>query len=200
MMTFMRRRRNDGERGAAMVELAFILPLFILMIFGLIEFGLLFRERLTIASATSSAARTGATLGTEEDADWRILQALEAGLYDQVDTSVLISVEIFKANPTTGAKAGPVDRYVYNPSLLGCKWVPCPDPSSPPIVNGSPATYPPSSRDTTLDPTGGGLDVLGIEVNYQHTTATNIVPFLNRTLTERALVRLEPDVFGSGGP
>ena len=189
-------RRRSDERGAAMVELAFILPLFVLLIFGLIEFGLMFRERLTIASATSSAARTGATLGTEESADWRILQALEAGLYDQVDTSVLISVEIFKANPTTGAKAGPVDRYVYNPSL-GCKWDPCPDPASPPIVNGNPATYPPSSRDTTLDPSGGGLDVLGIEVRYQHTTATNLIPFLNRTLSERALVRLEPDVFGT---
>jgi hypothetical protein len=32
---------------------------------------------------------------------------------------------------------------------------------------------------------------------YHHDTVTDIVPFLDRDLTERALVRLEPDVFGT---
>ena len=199
-MMFSRRQNAEKERGAAMVELAFVLPLFILLIFGLIEFGLLFRERLTIASAVSSAARTGATMGQNDEADYRILQALEAGLYDQVDASVLISVEIFQANPVTGAKAGPVDRYIYDGSLVGCKWSPCPDPSLAVIPYGSPATYPPSVRDTTLDPGGGGLDVLGVEVVYQHSTVTNLMPMLDMQLTERALVRLEPDVFGAATP
>jgi hypothetical protein len=181
-----------------MVEMALIAPLFILLVFGLIEFGLLFRERLTIASATSSAARTAATLGTQEDADWRILQALEAGLYDQVDTSVLISVDIFLADEDSGAEAGPKNTYVYNPAT-SCKWVPCLDPAlGPPDYTGQ--TYAPSTRDTSLDPSGGGLDVLGVKVVYQHNTATNLLPFLNTQLTERALVRLEPDVFGTSTP
>jgi len=55
-------RQNGRERGAVMVEMAVVLPLLLLLILGAIEFGLLFHERLTIASATSSAARTGATM------------------------------------------------------------------------------------------------------------------------------------------
>jgi len=192
-----RRRKDDDERGVAMVELAIVLPIFILMIFGMVEFGLMFRERMTIASAASSAARTGATLGTEEEADYRILQALEAGLYDQVDASVLISVDIFRATPSGTKVLGDINRYIYDASLGGCKWIPCPDPTSVPIPYGSPDGWWPVDRDTTLT---GGIDVLGVEVVYQHDTVTNIIPFLNRQLTERALVRLEPDVLGGTGP
>ena len=108
-------RRTGRERGAVMVEMAVILPLLLLLVIGAIEFGLLFHERLTIASAASSAARTGATMGIRDEADYAILQALEAGLYDQVDTSVIIRVDIFKADPITGQKTGNYDRYLYQP-------------------------------------------------------------------------------------
>ena len=199
--TRWRQRHTADERGATMVELAFILPLFILLIFGLLEFGLMFRERMTIASATQSAARTGATMGTSDEADFRILQALEEGLVGQVDPGVILTVDIFKANPVTGEPLGPRDGYVYDGSVSGCKWDPCPDPTLATIPFGSPATWPPSVRDTILEASsGGGLDVLGVEVVYRHSAITNVLPYLNRDLTERALVRLEPDLFGSAGP
>lgn len=192
-----RRETTTRERGAALVEMALVLPLFLLLVFGLIEFGFLFRERLTVASAVNSAARTGATMGTEAEADYRILEALEAGLYDQVDTSVLIRVDIFKANPVTGAKTGSYNRYKYVATNTGCKWNPCPDPSLGPVTYGNPATWgDPAGRDTQLDPGGGGLDVLGVEVVYHHSDLTGWIPGIDRNLTERALVRLEPDVFG----
>lgn len=190
------RTRARDDRGAALVEMAVVLPLLVLLVFGIIEFGLLFREKMTIASAATSAARTGATMGTREEADFRILQALEAGLYDQVDTSVLISVEIFKANPVTGAKTGSKDVYNFEPSLP-CNWDPCPDPSQPGGADFGTGTWQPSTRDTTLEPTGGGLDVLGVEINYHHYSITSLIPGIDTDLSERALVRLEPDVFGS---
>ncbi len=195
-------RRDDprrNERGAALVEMAFVLPVLILLIFGSLEFGLLFKERLTIASAASSAGRTGATMGTRPEADFRILQALEAGLYDQVDAAVLISVDIFKADEITGAKTAFVNTYTYDPTDPTCKWIPCPDPANPSFGGyGAPSGWgDPALRDTELDPGGGGLDVLGVEVTYHHTPITNILPSLDRDYAERALVRLEPDVFGS---
>lgn len=185
------------EEGAALVEMAFVLPVLFLLIFGALEFGLVFKERLTIASAAASAGRTGATMGTREEADIRILEALEAGLYDQVDASVIVTVEIFRADTVTGAKTTDVNSYDYRPALP-CKWDPCPDPD----IVGSPPDYGglwiPSGRDTTLDPGGGGLDVLGVEVTYDHDPVTNLFSFLDRNFAERALVRLEPDTFGSG--
>lgn len=187
--------KHQRERGAVLVEMAFMLPVLVLLIFGSLEFGLIFKERLTIASAASSAARTGATMGTRAAADFRILEALEAGLYGQVDAGVLISVDIFKADPVTGAKdLGAYNRYVYVGGS-GCKWTPCPDPDNF-VAYGAPSLWgDPSNRDTSLDSGGAGLDVLGLEITYQHTAVTNILPALNRNFTERALVRLEPDVF-----
>lgn len=183
-------RRTGRERGAVMVEMAIVLPLLLLLLIGGIEFGLLFHERLTIASAASSAARTGATMGIRDEADFAILQALEAGLYDQVDTSVIIRVDIFKADPITGQKTGSYDRYLYQPGSPGCKWSPCPDVAE----DGPVGSWEPASRDTTLDEGGGGLDVLGVEIIYHHTAVSGFIPGMDRDLTERALVRLEPGV------
>jgi len=48
-----------------------------------------------------------------------------------------------------------------------------------------------------LDPAGGGLDVLGVEITYHHTAVSGLIPGVDRDLTERALVRLEPSTFGT---
>ncbi len=188
------RIRARDETGAAIVEMAIVLPLLILLVFGIVEYGLLFKEKLTVASATTSAARTGATMGTRDAADMRILEAIEAGLFDSVDSSVLISVEIFSANPSTGAKLpGKINTYSFAPATP-CRWTPCPDPSDPSFAYGGP--WVPSGRDTTLEAAGGGVEVLGIQVNYHHSSITDLIPGVDRDLSEIARIRLEPDVFG----
>jgi len=196
MITEKRQRR--GERGAAMVEMAVILPLLLLLVIGILEYGLLFGEKLTIAAATSSATRTGATMGQEDTADIRMLEALEAGLYDQVDAGVLISVEIFRAVAVDGTKTADINTYDYFPSDLTCKWDPCPLPGHPRFGYGG--SWWPEYRNTTLFPGGGGLDVLGIEVTYFHTSITDLIPGVERAFHERALIRLEPDTFGTAPP
>lgn len=189
----MFKKKADNESGVAIVEMAIVLPLLILLVFGIVEYGLLFKEKLTVASATTSAARTGATMGTLEAADFRILEAIEAGLFNQVDSSVLISVEVFRADPVTGAKTGDVNFYSFTP-VTACRWTPCPDPTDATFMYGG--SWIPAGRDTTLEPTGGGVDLLGIQVNYHHTSVTNLIPGVDRDLTEIARIRLEPDVFG----
>ena len=187
-------KRLKREDGATLVEMAFVLPVLILLIFGSVEFGLAFKERLTVASAANSAGRTGATMGDRAEADIRILEALEVGLYDQVDIGVIISVEIFKADPVTGVQVGPTNTYLFDGMDPTCKWIPCPDPAHPTFAYGG--AWTPDTRDTTLDPSGGGLDVLGVKVTYHHSPVTNMFSYLERDFVERALVRLEPDVFG----
>ena len=90
----------------------------------------MFRERMTIASATQSAARTGATMGTSDEADFRILHALEDGLVGQVDPGVILTVDIFQANPVTGEPLGPRNGYVYDGVASGMQVGPVsrPDP------------------------------------------------------------------------
>jgi hypothetical protein len=188
-------RRIKREDGASLVEMAFVLPVLILLIFGSLEFGLAFKERLTISSAANSAGRTGATMGDRAEADIRILEAIEVGLYDQVDPGIIVRVQIFRADTNTGAMTTDVNTYTYDGSDPVCKWIPCPDPDVPGYGYGG--SWVPANRDTTLDPGGGGLDVLGVQVTYHHTPVTNILLYLERDYAERALVRLEPAVFGS---
>lgn len=49
------KRRRDGERGAAAVEFALVLPILMLIVFGVIDFGF----ALNRYSAVSNAAREG---------------------------------------------------------------------------------------------------------------------------------------------
>jgi Flp pilus assembly protein TadG len=53
-------RRVRGERGAALVELALILPLFVILVFGVIEFGLTYNNYITIRQGVREADRQGA--------------------------------------------------------------------------------------------------------------------------------------------
>ena len=76
----LRRRRQNNERGAALVEMAMVTPLLVLLVFGILEFGLAFRDRLTVSNATQSAGRVAAALGNSDEADYAVLQAVEQSL------------------------------------------------------------------------------------------------------------------------
>jgi len=73
-ITRLRTRRRRGERGAALVEAAFITPVFALLIFGMIEFGLTFRDYLTVANVSRDGARAASAYGDSLYADYNIIQ------------------------------------------------------------------------------------------------------------------------------
>ncbi|TDK25720.1 pilus assembly protein [Arthrobacter crusticola] len=53
-------RRQDGERGAVAVELAFVLPLLLLILIGSIEYGRVFFIQNSLTHAAREGARNGA--------------------------------------------------------------------------------------------------------------------------------------------
>lgn len=55
-----KRARGAGERGAAMVEFALILPILLVLIFGIIDFGFLFNAQVSLTQATREGVRLGA--------------------------------------------------------------------------------------------------------------------------------------------
>ena len=61
-------RRGRGERGAVLVEFAFVLPILVLFVFGIVEFGRGYNARLELASAVREGARAAAVGGTTVDA------------------------------------------------------------------------------------------------------------------------------------
>jgi hypothetical protein len=60
-MPMTRRRRAHGEKGAAAVEFALVLPLLLMLLFGIITFGLAYHEKLALANALREGSRFGAT-------------------------------------------------------------------------------------------------------------------------------------------
>ena len=51
------RRGSTRERGAAMVEMAIVLPLLLLLVFGIIEFGRLYNAQVTLTHAAREGIR-----------------------------------------------------------------------------------------------------------------------------------------------
>jgi len=54
----MRFRYRRGERGAAAVEFALVLPVLILLVFGLIEFSRVYNIQISLSNAAREGART----------------------------------------------------------------------------------------------------------------------------------------------
>ena len=61
----MLRRRNGrrDQRGATLVEFAFVLPVFILFLFAIIDFGWLFTQFLGVKQSAREGARLAIGLG-----------------------------------------------------------------------------------------------------------------------------------------
>ena len=77
-----RPEQGTGERGAAVVELALVLPLLLFVLFGVIDFGRMLNAQLTLTEAAREGARAAA-LG--QDANARV-QATATNLHGVTDT------------------------------------------------------------------------------------------------------------------
>ena len=186
--------RNAGERGAAAVEMAIVVPVLVLMAFGMLEFGLAFKNKLNMSHAVNQSTRNATVMGQDDYADIEILKALDAALNSNLDA--VTHVDIFKADANGDPLPGEFDRYKPDPST--CGWDPCPDPDEGTPVYGNPTGYEPCLRDITLD--AGGVDTIGVQVEYTHTWITGVLGLPNPTWHETARARMEPDLTGSGSP
>lgn len=216
-------RFNDRERGASLVEMAIVVPLLLLLLFGIIEFGVMFRHRLTVANATQAAGRVGSALGTDENTDYEILNALSQGL-DTLASGVdsVKYVAIFEAdgngNPIGGCSlpggGGRCNVYAYQKDFWTsppCDWNPCPfEPATGAGTLGGGwgddfGAGSPPERDTELP----GLGVLGVRVYYAYDWITGgLLPLPGRAcssppnacFSDVALFQFEPEQFGVAAP
>lgn len=170
-------RRRRGERGAALVESAIVILPLCLIVFGIIEFGFIFKDSLTLSSASRAGARTASALPNQtqfltltRDAT---AQAATATSFAPGDT-----MRIYKSNPS-GAPSGSCPGstcavYTWNGSSWG----------------GASGDWDHNTHQACL---GGAIDSVGVEVNLTHDSITGFFPFVEgMTLTERTVMRLEP--------
>lgn len=183
------RKRHRDEEGVTLIETAMILPLLLLLALGAAEIGFLVVDYLTVTNAAREGARVGSAAGdyvdsvTGIDADDLIVEAVEQ-VACNLEYSTLQSVSVYKAD-ANGDPIDPANALNEYTGTVHCSTavigLSC--------ANGCP--WAPSSRDRTLP----GLDYLGVEVVFDHQPITGFIP-LDVTYTERAVMRLEPNVKG----
>src|SRR5690606_13659227 len=101
----LRRRGGDGERGAAAVEAALVLPLLIVLLFGIFEIALLVNDNLLMSQAARSAVRTAVALPRDPGFDAEAATAA-AGVLGADNQGSIEGLIIYRADPATGRPAG----------------------------------------------------------------------------------------------
>lgn len=71
-------KANNRERGASVVEFAFVLPLLLVIVFGIIEFGIILFDKAVLTNASREGARAGIVVGTARLTDAEITARVES--------------------------------------------------------------------------------------------------------------------------
>jgi Flp pilus assembly protein TadG len=192
-------RRSRGEKGAALTEFVFIVPLLALIVAGVFEFGLAWRDSLTVSNALRSGARVGSNAGDDRLADYTILKSLEAALRE-VSSVQIQRIVIYKATtsnsavPATCAAGTSVSGScnVYDAADLALTSADFTGTTS--CSSGAPdAAWCPLDRENSQ---ALGADYLGVWIRIRHNWVTGFFPPAGTGLTmeDEAIMRLEPRV------
>jgi hypothetical protein len=185
-MTHFRKRR---ERGATLVEMALVAPMFFLALFAVIELGLAFKDYLTVSSGARDGARAGSVFGNDQRADILVLRGVQNSLaVGGVGGSGQVRVQI--SDPDGGSST----TYTYLPGTgcsggSCCDWSPCPDPAFPGPIYQVP-NWNPVSRDVSAPFT----DRISVRVSYDHKWLTKFF-FNTTTFSVGVTHQIEPQVF-----
>ena len=186
-------RRRDRDRGAILVELAFVVPVLILIVTGMFEMGMAWRDKISTTQAVRQSVRVASHLGnqTSSDVDHEALQALRASMNDQWDQ--VEYVVVYKAD-TNGEIS---NNSCYTASVANvCNHYPIGDLNTKLDLAGDPywdqsaAAWKWGTRNNSiLNP-----DHVGIYVALDYQWRTGMFPGDGVTITGQAVMRVEPDV------
>ncbi len=179
------RFKRPNSRGQALVEFAFVFPLFMVLLVGVIEYGFLMNATLASSFATRDASLIAAEAGNSTGADCAILRKIEDDISGPSNASNITNVQIYWADSTTGAiKSGYVNTYTRSTTqTISC------------TVSGSTFTlpyaaptigYPEASRCNVISGAScasghTGLDTIGVQVTYNYTWHTPLKSLLGFT-------------------
>ena len=208
----VQRRRTRGQRGAVVVEMAFIAMLLLLFISAVWDYGFAWREGLAASEAARSGARVGSGQNVSPGTDYYALSSLRSSLTASGLINSVNKVVIYKSTTTDGVV--PASCVAATPSgtcnvLTGAQLkamttssfsltIPT-DPNQKPTGTGCLTTsaaqlagWCPNARSNVQDT---GADYYGIYVELSHKNQFPFTPKVN-TIKRTAVMRLEPTGFG----
>lgn len=99
--------RTRGEDGAAVVEAAFITPLFFMVILAIFEFGPLFFEFGSVRNSVSEGIRLASITGSSATSDYDVVQSMRESLKNlgpKLDYVIVYKAQNLHAGPPTECK------------------------------------------------------------------------------------------------
>ena len=195
MTRFVRRSvlRKPNSKGQALVEFAFVFPLFMVLLVAVIEYGFLMNANLASSYASRDASLVAAEAGNNTGADCAILKKIEDDINGPSDPRNITTVQIYWADPVTGAiKGSNVNTYTRSTSTtISC------------TVGGVSFTlpyskttsgYPEANRCNVINGSGcasghSGLDTIGVQITYTYTWHTPLKSLLGFTGSGWTLVK-----------
>lgn len=183
--------RQRSERGAALVEAAFAIPVLLLILLGTMEFGLAFAS----GSVTTGSSRSGARLAATSYAPAGSVQTAQLNAADSIAAAVSadlmalqnaepVGLAIYEVDPSAadGAPSGgfPGDLLSggCSSSCMRYTW------------DGDEMVFSSGSW-TDPDACGTTVDSVGVFVQVQHTYVTGLIGE-SRTVNGHTTMRLEP--------
>ena len=199
----LRARRRLGDRGAALVEMILFTPILVMIAIGILEFGLAWRDSITVSSTTRAGARVGSNAGNDRMADYNTLLAVQAAVAS-IPNAQINKVVIYKSTRTDGVvppecttatggvDSGGVQCNVYTGAQLASLASTQFSTSGSTCSAGSPdVSWCPLGRQSQQS---AGADYLGVWISVSHPYVTRIFPGSGLTITDSAVMRLEPSV------
>ena len=193
--------RKPNSKGQALVEFAFVFPLFMVLLVAVIEYGFLMNANLASSYATRDASLIAAEAGNAIGSDCAILRKIEDDINGPSDPRYITDVQIYWANPVTGApKPGFINTYVRSTTQTKSCLVGGVAFTLPYIDLASPAPYDETIRCNVINGCPGhplGLDTIGVQItyNYQwHTPLKGLLGFTGSgwTIVKSNAMEMEP--------
>ncbi len=197
----LRRQQAGRERGAVLVEAAFVLPIFIMFMFGLVEYGLMAHAETDLNWSARTATLDLARNYEHELVDADVLRdvALE---YSGAERSTILGVMVFRAendgtasaacdtallnlSPNSSSSTGVSDWCnVYSGTIVTSVATGVGAPAFGADCTVADRFFCPTERAALFDGTNG----IGVTIRVQHTNLTGLLPFMTRTLSESAVM------------
>ncbi len=185
-MTSLTDIRGVRDRGVSLVETAVVLPIIIVIAIGLSEVGFAVIDWLAVSNASREGARVGAAAGDfddgSEDADDLIKSAV-AQASCAIENGRLISIRVFQSD--TDGNQVDTNANIYTLDSVDC------DKGTATWTTTS-LVWPACGRNDSV----GNLDILAVEVTFDHDSLTGFMPFFDATWTDTSIMRIEPDTRG----
>ncbi len=193
-MNRLRKRRIAAkQRGAILVELAFVVPVLMLIVVGMFEMGMAWRDKISTTQAVRQSVRVVSHLGNDPTiaVDREALLALRASMNSQWD--IVTYVVIYKAgadgditNPLCHSQSVTNVCNYYPISMLTAKL----DLPGDAVWTDASASYKWSLRDDSVT----APDHVGVFVEIDHDWQTRMFPGGGVAITSSAVMRVEPEV------